>query len=720
MNYSELPLHPLSEELAELMATKTGSSDLSFFRVLIPYYWSLVAATMHAKIIGFDANPIMINYFGVSLAESGTGKGVSMNIMERQVLRDFKQVFLNETFPSSTNDNLFNIATTNAVKSGETQDAESAKLYKTFNRLGAPAVWFGEASSSAAIKQYRHKLLMANCGAINLTIDEIGVNLIGQAEALNLYLELYDHGMVKEKLTKSTADNHRDDIIEGCTPTNLLMFGSPASLMDGSLVEKRFMEMLEMGYARRCFFGYTQPTKRKELTVDEMFAQMRNKATDSTIEALAVHLGNIAKPFNLHKEILILDPEIKEILAYKLNCQQRADFYKANQTREKFEMVNRFFKVLKLAGAYAFIEGVPAITTAHIHNAIALAERSGEAFAIMTNPERPYVKLAKHLAENKHTEFTLADLEEDLTFFQGGRGQKDEMINLATAWGYTNGILVKKRFEQSILFLRADRVDETNTDEMIISYSHHEAYQYQNEVLTWNNLVALTQMIHPTTQGILHWTNHHMKNSHRAEVNAIQRFNMVVIDIDKGKSLDLVKILFKPFKHIIYTTKSHGVDGADRFRLILPISHILTLDAQDYKDFYNNVLTALPVSVTPDSQCGTRSKKWQSHQGGQLFVNEGELFNVIPLVPRTTKEVEYKERLKEYRNMDNLERWFVSNTGEGNRNNQLYKYAVLLKDVGHSTDEVSRAVRALNSKLADKLSDEELMNTIIRSVASKV
>ena len=294
------------------------------------------------------------------------------------------------------------------------------------------------------------------------------------------------------------------------------------------------------------------------------------------------------------------------------------------------------------------------------------------------------------------------------------------MINLATAWGYTNGILVKKRFEQSILFLRADRVDETNTDEMIISYSHHEAYQYQNEVLTWNNLVALTQMIHPTTQGILHWTNHHMKNSHRAEVNAIQRFNMVVIDIDKGKSLDLVKILFKPFKHIIYTTKSHGVDGADRFRLILPISHILTLDAQDYKDFYNNVLTALPVSVTPDSQCGTRSKKWQSHQGGQLFVNEGELFNVIPLVPRTTKEVEYKERLKEYRNMDNLERWFVSNTGEGNRNNQLYKYAVLLKDVGHSTDEVSRAVRALNSKLADKLSDEELMNTIIRSVASKV
>lgn len=720
--YANLPFHPLSEQLIDLMQVKTQSSNKEFFRVLVPYYWALAASTMHAKIVGFDSNPILINFYGVNLAPSGTGKGVSQGVMERQVLRDFQEVFLNETFVQSANQSLFSLSTQRAVRSGKSQEEELTGLAKQFHRLGAPAVWFGEMSSTAAIKQYRQKLLLAQIGAINLTVDEIGVNLVGQTEPLNLYLELYDHGRVKEKLSKSTADNFRDEIMDGATPTNMLLFGTQSSLMDGSVVEKRFMEMLEMGYARRCFFGYVENANRSTpLSVEDMFNNMRNTTSNSALDSLATKLGNLAKPHNIGKEINIADDEVKEILAYQLYCQQQASKFKANQTKESTEMTNRYFKVLKLAGAYAFIDGSPDITPDHIKYAIALAEYSGESFIRMINPKRNYVKLAEHLADNKDKEFTLVDLESDLPFFAGGRGQKDDMISLATAWGYTNSILIKKRFEQGILFLRGDGINETTLDKLNISYSNHVAHGYMNDTINWDNLVAMVQMVHPESQNgsPIQWCNHHFKQGHRLETNAIDPFNLFVVDVDKGKSLDLMRVLMRKYQCIIYTTKSHGIDGHDCYRLILPMSHMLTLDAEDYKTFYMNVLGSLPLTITVDEMCHTRSKKWLAHPNGQIFVNEGELFDVIPFVPRTTKEVEYQEKQKQYRNLDNLERWIVANTGDGNRNNQLYRYACTMRDAGKDPTDISRAVKELNNKLPDKLSDDEIMSTIMRSIQNK-
>ena len=38
----------------------------------------------------------------------------------------------------------------------------------------------------------------------------------------------------------------------------MLLFGTPAKLLDGGATESLLMEMLEMGYARRCFFGFSR------------------------------------------------------------------------------------------------------------------------------------------------------------------------------------------------------------------------------------------------------------------------------------------------------------------------------------------------------------------------------------------------------------------------------------------------------------------------------
>jgi hypothetical protein len=70
--------------------------------------------------------------------------------------------------------------------------------------------------------------------------------------------------------------------------------------------------------------------------------------------------------------------------------------------------------------------------------------------------------------------------------------------------------------------------------------------------------------------------------------------------------------------------------------------------------------------------------------------------------------------------MDNLERWVINNIGDGNRNNQLLKYALVLVDAGFEFDEILKRVTELNEKIADKLPLEEIMKTVMVTVTKRI
>ena len=69
--------------------------------------------------------------------------------------------------------------------------------------------------------------------------------------------------------------------------------------------------------------------------------------------------------------------------------------------------------------------------------------------------------------------------------------------------------------------------------------------------------------------------------------------------------------------------------------------------------------------------------------------------------------------------MDRIQRWVIENTGEGNRNKQLYNFAMVLYVGGLDFVDIGARVRALNDKLADKLDEQELQATILKSIQSK-
>lgn len=708
IDYDNLKHHPFAERIVTGICNRIGATETSFFRNHVNYYLTVVASMMRTMIVQEGKSIQPVNSFMINLAPSGFGKGYSTKIIEEEVIHQFRDMFVNQTMTLLAEQNIPKLALERAARKNKDPDEEAERVRREFENHGTMLFSF-DSGTAPAIKQQRNMLLMANGGAMNFQVDEIGANLIGNIDIMGLFLELFD-GTVKQKLVKNTTESIRNEEIQGITPTNMMLFGVPQGLLDGGRTEEVFNNLLGMGYARRCFFGYVNDDAvvpdLELLSPKEKVARAKVLATDTSLIESAKHLGKLANMINAHKKLIVPDATAEVYYAYENDCITRAHFMPTHHDLARSEMKQRFFKAMKLAGAYAFIDESPEILPEHFEAAILCAEESGEAFNRIQNRDRAYMKLAKYLA-NVKDEVVHADLVEDLTFYPKAAGAQKDLLNLAIGWGYKNNIIIKKRFNDSIEFLRGESLDETNLDKLIVSYSGDIAHGYKSEEAPWDKLHILTQ-----GQG-LHWINHQVTGGHRQEDNCVPGFNLVVFDVDGGTTLEMAKTVLKDYKALFYTTKRHGENGQDRFRVVLPTNYVLKLDAKDYKEFMKNLFEWLPFDV--DSQVGQRARKWLSHNGHYEYT-DGELLDVLPFIPKTSKNDERKRQIQDLQNLDNLERWVISTTGDGNRNNQLLRFAMILVDGGMDYPSIQRKVMDLNDKLADKLDESEILGTIMVTV----
>lgn len=704
LTVDQMEYHPTAEKLVDILRDRTQRDDSLFFRIMVAYYFSMAAAQMRCN-IDMPNGEIPVNMYALNLAPSGYGKTLSANLMEEEVLLQFRTRFLEETFTIMAEDNLPKLALKRANRKSTDPDEEIVRVQKEFASSG-PMLFSFDSGTAPAVKQMRHKLLMANAGSMNLIMDEIAANLSANQEVFDTFIELYDKGLTKAKLIKNSTDNQRSEEIIGKTPANLLMFGVPSRLLDGAKTEEALMAMLEQGYARRCFFGYVRSTSKKRVrTAEQMYDDRTSNSNEQIISELADRLENLADIINANKKLLISKATCILLNEYQLSCEAKADQMPEHQEVMRSELQNRSFKVLKLAGAYAFIDDSPEITNTHIYNAIKLAEDSGEAFAQLLSRDKPWVKLAKYFAVVKQ-EVTQADLAEDLPFYKGGMSYKNDLLTLAIAYGYKNNIIIKKSFSDGIEFLRGETLKETDLSKMVIAYSQDFTTDYNNEHAPFDQLHKLTQAAG------MHWVVHHLNGGYRNEENCIPGFNLVVIDVDGGITMNAAKLLLKNYKYLMYTTKRH-TEEANRFRIILPINYELELDAKDYKEFMANIYSWLPFEV--DTATNQRARKWMSHNGAFEY-NEGEMLDALPFIPKTSKNEERKQLMDSQQSMDNLERWVINNIGDGNRNNLLLRYAMILLDGGYDFEGIRTRVISLNDKIADKLDEAEIMGTIMVTV----
>lgn len=709
-----IPHHAAIEEITDVVSNKTQNPDKALFRISVAYFLCKMAACMRTTVLAKDRGNIPVNMYACSLAVSGAGKGFSINILENEFIKGFRDRFMADTFPVISEQHVRDIAMERSTRSGKQYDEELHKAEKEFHQAGEYPFTF-DSGTPAAVKQLRQKLLMSKVGSINLQIDEIGSNLIGSTDILNVYLELYDQGTIKAKLTKNTAENVRSEDMDGRTPANMLMFGTPSKLLDGGKIEEEFMSFLDTGFARRCFFALGEKSQlREEISPAEMYHRLTQSSNQMNINKWANHFILLGDPAKYGQQILLPDDVAIELLTYKMECQRLAELLPEHEEIKNHELKHRYDKALKLAGALAFIDESPEVTMMHLHQAMKLTEESGQSFHKIMNREANYVKLARYIA-TVGTEVNHTDLLEALPYYKSGKAARDEMITLATAWGRKNQIIIKKMFVDGIEVFKGETLQKTDLDALRISHSGHVAYNYNNDYAPFNRLHELTQMNN------YHWLNHHLikgdvGNGHRDGNNVITGFDMIVIDVDGGVKLEAVHELLKDYKFLTYTTKRH-TEEEHRFRLILPMDYHLELDEEDYKEFMQNVFAWLPFDV--DEETCQRCRKWETKEGNWHLNEEGELISSMQFIPKTSGNETFKASIQKLGNMDNIERWFAQRMVTGSRNNQLLKFGMMLKDCGLNFVEVEERVKAFNNKLENKLSSDEIDSTILKSIAQK-
>ena len=709
LDLSKAKYFGLSERLVQTLVNKTQNDNPLFFRILVAFYFAELASMMRTNIVTHDRGVIPVNIYAINLSASGTGKTFSSNIIEESVINKFKENFLNTTFEYISHSNLDKLAHIKAAKANVDVNTALEQLQTDFHSLG-PLVFNFDSGTSPAVKQMRQKLLMANCGSINLVVDEIGSNLVSNTEVLNTFLDLYDIGKTKQKLTKNTSDNRRIEEIDGRTPTNMMLYGTPSKLLDGSKTEDEFYSMLETGYARRCLFGYARKVnKLNKNSAEDIYNALTNKSSDSFLLNLSTKLGNLADPSNFNSDITMSKDIAIMIIEYRLLCENVADTLKDHQEILKAEISHRYYKALKLAGAYAFIDGSNIITEDILLAAIKLVEESGNAFASILNRERPYVKLAKYIAD-MGKEITQVELLEDLPFYKGSEAVRRDMMNMAIAYGYKNNIIIKRSVSDNIEFFLGESMEETKISNMKVSYSQDITTGFIHEEVPWEDLYKLV-----TAEGY-HYAAHAYRDGYRSSEKAIQGFNLVMVDVDGGISFDTAKLLLKGHKALFATTKRH-TDQSNRFRVIFPLSHIVKLNPPLYRKFMQNVFDWLPFDT--DSQTTDIARKWETYPGTYEY-QDGDMLDALLFIPDTKKQEEQTKKVLDHNSLSNLERWFLFRMDSGNRNNNLIKLALAMVDSNMSVEQIRQSIHNFNSKIKNPLPEDEINNTIMLSVMRAV
>ena len=709
---SEIKYHPIQEKILKILRSKTQNLESdTYFRAIISFYLAQMSTSMRATLVTPHRGELPTNMYVLGLGESGLGKGHSMNIMERELLHGFVHTFTKHTFPSVAEQSIADEARSKAIRNATDEAEELEKIQAEFNALGNFPFSFSE-GSGPAYKQVRTIAQIAGIGATNFIGDEIGANLSGWSELMAVNLESYDIGLVKDKITKNSSDNKRGEQRTTPVPSNILNFGTPSALFNGGPEEREFRGLLEMGYGRRYLYGWGHKATSKSISAEDLYEQLTSDSSNADTSELAHYFAALADEINYNKRIVVPKSVALINLQYQLDCESRAEMLSSFEPIRKAELQHRYFKAMKLAGCYAFVDQTPEVTEDQMYAAIKLVEESGEACEKILSQDKNYVRLAKYIA-SIGKEVTYADLVEDLPFFSGSKSAKDDMVSLARAWAHRHNIVIKKYLDDGFEVFKGERLQDTDLNHLIFSASTDLAYNYTSSkdlgVTRWEDFYKIV-----TKQGV-HWCNHNFEDKHRKEDKALPEFNLIVIDVDDGCTIETAKLLLKEYEALYYTTKRH-TDDHHRFRIILPLKNHLKMSANEFKEFIGNVYEWLPFKV--DEGTDQRSKKWLSHSHHYEYTS-GELLDPTQFIPKTAKNDKRVAAIQDLGNMDKIEAWFANSIAEGNRNNTMAKFTFMLYDSGMEPTEVETKVYAFNDKLKNPLSKAELQATVIKSLWSK-
>lgn len=675
--------------ISELLVGKDNEEDIKRYgRIISLYAVSMVASGVRCTVnIPSDNKSIPINLYNVAFADSGIGKTRSLTYVLdwiKDAWNDIKQL-------GSDNTGLKDISLLEELQDLSKDGITVSNYYKSM--------------TDASLTRLMRILDIVDYGSVNYVIDEFSSNITKDYELLSSsILEIYDNGKLPINLRATTKTKQAENSIPLC----MLAFGSQHLLFESNITtEKMFFDLLVSGLARRCLFvDVASKINRYVLKMD----------SDNTykVDFVTKRFRDIVKKYD-HRT-LSLTPEARD-LYFKAHTQNIEDSASISDFKniEKIYAKNKHWIALKLSGVIAVSNLHEEVTYDDYKTALEVVNDSEKDLVNILNRKLKYELFVDYLLDTGKVQNEY-NLTQELPFFKDIRNKK-QFMELAKGYAYMHNITLQIQDKKNITFYSASGKTHTDLDKPIMfSYSTDMTQGYYT-----NNEILFRDLHKVVSTDNVCYSAHSFKGGHRKNENAIPGFQLVILDIDEGVSLETAKILFNEYTYLIATTKSHQKEKngkiEDRFRIILPMKFALELDSESYSKMMKNLFDDLPIEVDRLSDI---ARFFYGSKDCDYWYNDGQLIDCDKYVDYTQEKENYDRDSKNLskKNLSGISQYVIKNQYNG-RNSALIKLALLLMDMGYSHNECKAELKKVNQQFDKPLSDTELAKTIFKTIEKK-
>jgi len=603
----------LPEEASAIMANYKLVSMVSNLRVKIDYNQSMGLAP--------------INYYGILLMDSGVGKTSSLSTLNlwyfRAVNERFKKLYTKAKIE-------YRATLAMAVGRGEMSEEELEEKLKELSTWTS-SIGSGTKEGISKMAQSLGKLKALTVG---VEIDELDKYITSEAELMNSLFKAYDIG---EWNPKVTAGKELEDTVYGVAP-NFFGFATPDAMLLNSEVSDPFRKLLASGFARRTFFYYEDsdrlpyiPTSDDFLKTDEQSILLKKQA-----ELLADKFLSLLTPENLEKTISFPLKTKKYLYEYRSRSVELA-----SQTQDPImnaEYRERHFKVAKLAGAYAFIDGRDEVSVKDVDYAINLTQHSSASLQRIGDSKSMIERLYLRIRSEEgfvHTQDMLSFGLISKSHTTKIKEHAEEMESYADVYGDVYEVM--RDNNGKISAVRITQLITTSSESCIFSasmprrsgeYNHDSGYKKAE--LEFNSIADWV-----TQEKKVCYAPVGFKDGKRNNESTEAYSNLIIMDIDEGMTIGYAKEIFKDYYAMITTTRNHQKEKngvvCDRFRVILLANKYIYTTPAKYKQLMENIQKFYDFSM--DTACFDKAHIYYSNPSEVWVGDCNRKLEVSKLIP---------------------------------------------------------------------------------------
>lgn len=671
-----------------------------------------------------------VTFYGLTLANSAAGKDFSFELAS-QVMHTNSESF-KKAYISLMKSNLFK-----NIEHNEEYDDEMKERLTSYVPQN---VIVSASGTKEGVYSLANSIALSQFGSLNITSSEIGDEVSNSNDLLNMLKQLYD-GNVNAKVIKGESVINIDNIV-----TNVLLFGSNVGFDLES--KKKLVKLLSSGMLRRSLVVEipTQKIVRNSISVNER-KEMLLEAKEYGKQIVEM----FGLETQLEKDYLFSVTEQYLDFLEKMKDEIIEDINSSLENSYKMVDIGSIELIENLAHLIAFLDMTNNVDEIHLKEAYNLFRESRNTIKDTLSPVRTEVSMFNMLKlSNKKMSFVdIANYIE----IPSNKQKRAELIELFKEYVLHKGYVPVVTGNEAKYF-SIKEPERNKLDKIIVSIDAHD-YEYtkkepresisfaQLELPFFGSTQSIEGLVRSTE--VKSFTTCHYESSamsikygkidgvgHRKEDNFISGQNLIAFDVDNDISLYEAIEKLKDYTYLIYTTKSHrkekeGVLQGDRFRILIPTKTKFFVDAEKHKLLYENIADFLGIK-NYDKATRNVSRLWFTNPEAEIYKNEANLLDVQALIPETEKAehvLPLINKLEEdflsdevdeaTRRLNGMKRWFLSQTGVGERNSNLYRYGKFIKDIGFDVD---NELTQINSMLMEPLEEREL-RTVINSVLSK-